>query len=89
MNYRAEVLGLVDLFSLHKHRPQRYPFLLQSVAGHPLSGRYDIHFAFPQQALKPQPGVDFFAELSRQSLSRPFLLDPICRLVVDRCCFLN
>ena len=49
---RAEITGKLDLLSLHRLAPERYPFLLESVAGHPLAGRYDILFAFPGQALE-------------------------------------
>ena len=49
---RAELTGKLDLLALHRRAPERYPFLLESVAGHPLAGRYDILFAFPQQALE-------------------------------------
>lgn len=66
MSFRAEVFGSVDLFELHKLNPGRYPFLLQSVAGHALSGRYDLLFAFPQQTIQPSAELDFFAELSKQ-----------------------
>ena len=68
--------GPVDLFELHRLAPRDYPFLLQSVAGHSLSGRYDILFAFPAAHLAfqegrlsasdgvPQQGQDFFATLT-------------------------
>lgn len=49
-----------DLLKLHRAFPARYPFLLQSVAQGPL-GRYDILFAFPQQALT----LNTLAEASR------------------------
>ena len=45
MKYRAEVPGYVDLLELHALDPIAYPFLLQSVAGHPRAGRYDLLFA--------------------------------------------
>lgn len=70
MSFRAKVAGPVDLFALHRQNPAAYPFLLQSVAGHPQSGRYDILFAFPEQAIvlkkasSPQNRVGFFSELS-------------------------
>ena len=48
--------GGTDLLCLHRANPSRYPFLLQSVAGHPQSGRYDILFAFPGQALELRDG---------------------------------
>ncbi|MGH8539402.1 MAG: aminodeoxychorismate synthase component I [Stenotrophobium sp.] len=78
MSFRAEIPGTVDLFDLHRRSPEIYPFLLQSVAGHPQSGRYDILFAFPQEHVQierrscdggnpePVPQQDFFSALSRQ-----------------------
>ena len=74
--HRATHAGPVDLFELHRLAPRDYPFLLQSVAGHPLSGRYDILFAFPSAHLAfqdgrlsagdgvPLQGQDFFASLN-------------------------
>jgi anthranilate synthase component 1 len=66
MRFRAELAGNIDLFDLHRRDPLAYPFLLQSVASHPQSGRYDILFAFPETALTAQSGRDFFADLSDQ-----------------------
>lgn len=74
MSLRATVeapVGRLDLFDLHRAQPQRYPFLLQSVAGHPQSGRYDVLFAFPGEALELKDGElsgaaaegDFFSSL--------------------------
>ncbi len=40
-----------DLLGLHLAHPQRYPFLLESVAHGTLHARYDILFAFPGQSL--------------------------------------
>ena len=68
MTLRATHAGSVDLLSLHRRFPALYPFLLQSVAGHPQSGRYDILFAFPGRAFTDQTlgavAGDFFCELS-------------------------
>ncbi|HSW11506.1 MAG TPA: aminodeoxychorismate synthase component I [Solimonas sp.] len=66
MNLRAEIAGSIDLFEVHRRAPERYPFLLQSVAGHPQSGRYDILFGFPGAVLSRGPAdhSDFFAELA-------------------------
>jgi anthranilate synthase component 1 len=69
---RAEIPGVVDLLELHELDRAAYPFLLQSVAGHPQSGRFDILFAFPQAQLALRDGqleghasgADFFAALS-------------------------
>ena len=66
MSFRAELIGKIDLFDLHRHDPKRYPFLLQSVAGHPQSGRYDILFAEPEAAITASSGINFFDELSRK-----------------------
>ncbi len=42
--------GQQDLLALHKLNPQRYPFLLESVASSDAS-HFDILFAFPQETL--------------------------------------
>ena len=47
----AEVAGPADLRRLHRAYPARYPFLLQSTATDGTRGRYDILFAFPEDAL--------------------------------------
>src|SRR3546814_7023488 len=81
--WRAELPQAVDLLALHRQHPRLFPFLLQSVAGHPRSGRWDILFAFPQQALRLHGGVlesappgleaesDFFAALDYWTASEP------------------
>ena len=43
--------GFPDLALLHHANPQRYPFLLESVAQGGTEARYDILFAFPQASL--------------------------------------
>jgi anthranilate synthase component 1 len=63
MVLRATHAGPADLFALHRLAPDDYPFLLQSVAGHPVSGRYDILLAFPGAVLRGQ-GREFFDALS-------------------------
>ncbi|HUR41631.1 MAG TPA: aminodeoxychorismate synthase component I [Verrucomicrobiae bacterium] len=63
MTLRARQAGSADLFALHRLAPDDYPFLLQSVAGHSQSGRYDILFAFPGRVIEAGDG-DFFATLS-------------------------
>lgn len=76
MLLRAEIPGSIDLFEVHRHAPERYPFLLQSVAGHPQSGRYDILFAFPGEVLRGAEGDgDFFAALSAAAAELPRLPD--------------
>ncbi len=42
----------VDLIALHHAHPERYPFLLQSVAHGTERARYDILFAFPGEKLE-------------------------------------
>lgn len=66
--FSAQQAGTPDLLALHELDPQRYPFLLQSVAGHPVSGRYDLLFAFPQwdSPETVREGADFFARLSKR-----------------------
>ncbi|NGY06318.1 aminodeoxychorismate synthase component I [Solimonas terrae] len=75
--WRAELPQAVDLLALHRQHPRLFPFLLQSVARHPHSGRWDILFAFPEAELSladgvlrsTQPGLaeapDFFAALDQ------------------------
>ncbi|MDX1518118.1 MAG: chorismate-binding protein, partial [Woeseiaceae bacterium] len=41
----------VDAFALHRSVPERYPFLLQSTATNPATGRFDIVFAAPRSAI--------------------------------------
>jgi len=43
--------GFPDLVLLHQYDPERYPFLLESVAQGSTEARYDILFAFPQGTL--------------------------------------
>lgn len=76
MPLRAEISGSIDLFEVHRRSPERYPFLLQSVAGHPQSGRYDLLFAFPGKVLSHRSeGDDFFAALSTAAAELPLLPD--------------
>lgn len=42
---------VVDLLALHEAHPQRYPYLLQSVAAGPVQARFDILFAHPGETL--------------------------------------
>ena len=42
----------VDFALLHQLYPERYPYLLESVAAGPKQARYDILFAFPQDVLQ-------------------------------------
>lgn len=67
MTHSAQQAGTPDLLALHELNPDRYPFLLQSVAGHPVSGRYDLLFAFPQwdSAETVREGAAFFQRLSQ------------------------
>jgi anthranilate synthase component 1 len=61
--HHASRAGTADLFALHRLAPGEYPFLLQSLAGHPQSGRYDILFAAPGATLSGGEAPDFFAAL--------------------------
>lgn len=42
----------LDLLRLHQLNPQRYPYLLESVAKGEQNTRYDILFAFPQEQIQ-------------------------------------
>lgn len=42
----------IDLLRLHDLNPERYPFLLESVAQGTNQSRFDILFAFPQETLR-------------------------------------
>jgi anthranilate synthase component 1 len=66
VSLRAAVAGPVDLFTVHQRNPERYPFLLQSAAPHPQAARYDLLFAFPQDAieLRSEGRSDFFGALN-------------------------
>lgn len=65
------VAGSADLFALHRLAPAEYPFLLQSLAGHPQSGRYDILFAAPGAAISSADTPDFFAALDDAARREP------------------
>ncbi|TJY55770.1 aminodeoxychorismate synthase component I [Sinimarinibacterium sp. CAU 1509] len=54
--WRAQLPAGPDLLVLHERFPQRYPLLLESVAGHPQSGRWDILFADPGEVLVGRNG---------------------------------
>ena len=75
MSFRAEHPGAFDLFDLHRLDPKAYPFLLQSAAGHPQSGRYDILFAYPEETLTSADNADFFAEFSNRNTKVPRQLE--------------
>jgi anthranilate synthase component I len=70
MVLRATHPGPADLFALHRLAPDDYPFLLQSVAGHAQSGRWDILFAFPEGHLAGD-SAEFFDELSAAAAREP------------------
>jgi len=67
----TEIFFEIDLLDLHASDPQRYPFLLESVAGEAPLSRYDILFAFPQSSLKLDDR--FHLHGSRESTEHGFL----------------
>jgi anthranilate synthase component I len=74
MSLRADVAGSVDLLELHRRDPAVFPFLLESVAAHPQSGRFDLLFAFPEARLT---GASGFEALSAAfAASERVALDP-------------
>ncbi len=63
-------LSLLDLSKLHELNPQRYPFLLESVAKGGL-GEFDILFAYPQETiqLNELSAKDDFLERATQAFT--------------------
>ncbi|WP_373017958.1 aminodeoxychorismate synthase component I [Thiomicrorhabdus sp.] len=60
----------LDLSKLHQLNPQRYPFLLESVAKGVL-GQYDILFAFPQETIRLDSveSIDTFQTQAKQAFA--------------------
>ena len=52
MQHVYEFGSVTDLLALHRVNPERYPYLLQSVAKGGTQARYDILFAFPGETLR-------------------------------------
>ena len=77
MTHHAQQPGTPDLLALHELEPHRYPFLLQSVAGHPVSGRYDLLFGFPQwDSLETvREGADFFCGVTLGAIESQWQTD--------------
>jgi len=51
---QRECTAALDLIALHQAYPDRYPYLLQSVAAGPVQARFDILFAHPGETLALQ-----------------------------------
>ncbi len=49
-----ECTAALDLLALHEAHPERYPYLLQSIAAGPVQARFDILFAHPGETLALQ-----------------------------------
>ena len=61
--------GQFDLAALAYHHPQRYPYLLQSVAHGTAIARFDILFAFPGESIalnQLNKESDFLSQLDQQ-----------------------
>jgi len=83
MTARLHRSSAIDLLALHRHHPQRYPFLLESLAQDIKIGRYDLLLAFPQEHLQLRNGLlqgrgsasilggDFFAALDHWAAQLP------------------
>ncbi|WP_084205735.1 aminodeoxychorismate synthase component I [Thiomicrorhabdus chilensis] len=71
----------LDLATLHQLHPQRYPFLLESVAQGVL-GQYDILFAFPQEVIRLEDVADIvrFQSEVKQTFSDMKLTETDCHL---------
>ncbi|WP_126457271.1 aminodeoxychorismate synthase component I [Sulfuriflexus mobilis] len=59
------VEGFPDLLALHEANPQRYPYLLESVAHGNPQARYDILFAFPGESLVLDADMHLHADTRR------------------------
>ncbi|ULQ46257.1 aminodeoxychorismate synthase component I [Flagellatimonas centrodinii] len=68
MSFIAQASVDKDLFDLHSSQTSAFPFLLESVAGHPRSGRFDLLLGRPEQVI--QAG-DPFAALDAAARSTP------------------
>ncbi|MCC2658442.1 MAG: aminodeoxychorismate synthase component [Panacagrimonas sp.] len=62
MNLRVELPLSVDLFEVHRRDPVAFPFLLESGAGHPSAGRFDVLFAFPGDRFEGPTGLAQLSE---------------------------
>ncbi len=86
---RACVAADIDLLALHERQPQRYPFLLESVAGHPQSGRWDLLFADPGEVLRGDvngvvgPGASAPTNNFFEALDRWISAEPPAPVVAD------
>lgn len=47
--------GTIDLLTLHQYQPDKYPYLLESVARDNPRARFDILFAFPGESIRLIP----------------------------------
>jgi 4-amino-4-deoxychorismate synthase (2-amino-4-deoxychorismate-forming) component I len=64
MSQIRKIESSADLLALHRLNPQRYPFLLQSVAHGSAQTRFDILFAFPGQQIRlDDQSQDFLQQL--------------------------
>ena len=70
MSFIAQASVDKDLFNLHAADPEAFPFLLESVAGHPRSGRFDLLMARPEAV---QCAGDPFLALDAAAATMPSL----------------
>lgn len=78
MSLRAEIPGFIDLLEIHRGDPALFPFLLQSVAAHTESGRFDILFAFPGERLNGAEGFAGFSKSMSDAGALPASQLPFC-----------
>ncbi|SEQ65541.1 anthranilate synthase component 1 [Solimonas aquatica] len=92
MIWRAQLPSLPDLPALQRRHPQRFPFLLESVAAHPQAGRWDLLLGDPEQHLRLRggelrgsdglvPAGDFFQSLDAWAAQLP----PLARDALPFC----
>ncbi|MCF6338087.1 MAG: aminodeoxychorismate synthase component I [Gammaproteobacteria bacterium] len=83
MTHIRHVKYIVDLLALHRANPQRYPFLLQSVAHSDAPGggqaRFDILFAFPGEHIRldaADTSTDFLQQLDARWRAAAKIIEP-------------
>ncbi len=62
MSFIAELNDSADLFSIHCQHPRDFPFLFESLSGHPLADQFDLLLACPGERID---GAGWFDRLNR------------------------
>jgi len=79
MSHIRQVEHIIDLLALHRVNPQRYPYLLQSIAQGAGQARFDILFAFPGEQIRldaSETPVDFLRQLDTRWQAAAQIIGP-------------